>query len=208
MTFGHSTMTEHIGNYTLESTDSSFSLGYKKTTKDQFDLVISGLITFALSIAAFFIFDRLISEFSFIHLLVSIVFAIAIVSKFNHFIGLMFSSGKNIIVVSDEKLIVKPSFFKPKSFSIDDIQRLEYSLQESSRWGLSTYRKNRSHWIQIQAVLKNDKSIHLLIINPESIVDKGAYTTKNELIKVARRLTREIASSAQTTFRYTGTIEE
>lgn len=208
MTFGHSTMTEHIGNYTLESTDSSFSLGYKKTTKDQFDLVISGLITFALSIAAFFIFDRLISEFSFIHLLVSIVFAIAIVSRFNHFIGLMFSSGKNIIVVSDEKLIVKPSFFKPKSFSIDDIQRLEYSLQESSRWDLSTYRKNRSYWIQIQAVLKNDKSIHLLIINPESIVDKGAYTTKNELIKVARQLTREIASFSQTTFRYTGTVKE
>ncbi|MFT4876171.1 MAG: hypothetical protein ACI8ZQ_001628 [Bacteroidia bacterium] len=206
-------MTDIFGNYNIQSNDSLVKLNYLPTSKDISDFLLLTLFGIgSLCISCFLLVHTLITNFSWINLIVILIFGLTGVVKVIELISRL-SEPTNGIICIDKKsnsILIKKPHFKKEKILMSELDRIEYHLHTDyvRNSGNTVSSIKRRYWIEVQLFIKNERKIKLLNINPSQILDIGNEGTKRELFKIAKPLISKISNELEISNIYKGVIDE
>jgi hypothetical protein len=206
-------MIDIFGNYNIESNESLVRLNYLRTSKDTFDFFLLALFGIgSLFISCFLLFHTLTTEFSWINLIVILIFGLTGVVKVLELISRL-SEPTNGIICIDKKsnyIQIKKPHFRKENILKSDIHRIEYFLHtDYVRYSSNTVSSiKKRYWIEVHLLIKNERKIKLFNINSSQILDIDNERTKRELLKIAKPLLIKISTEFEISNIYKGVIEE
>jgi hypothetical protein len=206
-------MIDLFGNYNIQSNDSLVKLNYLRTSKDISDLFLLALFGIgSLCISSFLLAHTLNTNFSWINLIVILIFGLTGVVKVLELISRL-SEPTNEIICIDKKsnsILIKEPHFKKEKILMSELDCIEYHLHTDyvrySSTSVSSIKKR--YWIEVQLFIKNERKIKILNINPSQILDIGNERTKRELFKIAKPLISKISNELEIRNIYKGVIDE
>ena len=203
-------MKEIIGQYSLESRNSSFKLNYNTSSKGKFDILISGIIgVFLLAFMIFIGFGMLEEEFNWFNIVILVIYSIGCFWKIYDFISLCLRPINEIISYnnSTRKITVKYNLFKRKEIYQPELNKLEYEMISLSVQ-VDTTKIKKVHWIELYAVTKSQKKIKILEFDSDYILDVGTNRIQQDLLKNAKLVIKKIAEKLDVECRYNGIINK
>jgi hypothetical protein len=203
-------MTVFFDHYNIKSNNSLVELNYSRTSKDWFDFLILAIFgTAALFITGFLIVQLIKSEFSWIYIVVIVLFGFVGVIKIIELISRLSEPTKGIITIdkTSNTIVIKKPHFRKERIEVAELAYIEYCLH-TDFVRVTNSKQKRRFWIEVHLYKKGDEKIKILNINPARIVDLGNERNKRELFKTAVPLITRISEELGIEVIYKGVIHE
>ncbi len=190
-------MTETLDKYYFKRSEKLIQLEYSRTSKDWFDFLVLTLFGIgSLSVSGFLIIQAIRSEFSWIYIVLIVLFGFVGAIKLLELFSRLSEPTKGIITIDKEtkSIIIRKSHFRTERRLISELDCIEYSLH-TDFVRISDQSPKRRYWIEVH-ILSNDKRrIKILNINPSDVLDPGSEKTKRNLFKTAKPLINELSDN-------------
>ncbi|MDF1697566.1 MAG: hypothetical protein P1U56_17105 [Saprospiraceae bacterium] len=190
---------QRFGNYTFISDVNNSKLNYVRSTKVWIDSFLSLLFAIVcilfIGILIYRMTEEGVSLISVILLLLSGYVAFIKIAYAIDRIGV--TEGIIDIDRKSDLLTIRSSRFRKVTLPLKDINGITYHLHSDM---VGFEKRKQRFCTKVQFTTTTNQSIQALLINSESVLDKGMRNTKQELMKITHTLVKHIASELNIPF--------
>lgn len=198
-----------FGGYEIDDQETLFSLHYSKTLLDWVYIIGYGLFgVICLGVVCFSFYEMLSKDFDFMYIVMILLFGFVAFIKLSYTIARLFEPTKEMIRIDKQKnrVRLKTSIVNSIEMNLSELNVLNYRLCKDVV-EMDNHHKDR-FWVEVELVTISQERIQILHINPGDLIYKGSVDTKNELLRMSKKMTKRLADALGIESRYAGMIDK